>query len=85
MENAKTANRNAIYLSDADRVVMSPGNPDVARMEVCRWYYVILPPSTYPLPDGGNFDWPGPEYDTIEKEPDARHYKKKKSDFFRGE
>lgn len=53
---------------------MLTGNPEAARREVCRWYYVIVPPSPVQL-GGANFDWPGPEYEEIEPERDARHYK----------
>ena len=54
--------------------IMNIGNPDAARAEVCRWYYVVNPPSGYALGNGAEFDWPGPEYETIEPERDARHY-----------
>jgi len=52
---------------------MNIGNPEAARLEICRWYYVIMPPSQL---SGGDCDWPGPEYEEIEREKDARHYRK---------
>ncbi len=68
-------NGNSIY---SDPIPTSfPGDPETARAEVARWYYVIVPPSAHSLQYGADFDWPGPEYETVEPEPDARHYKKR--------
>jgi hypothetical protein len=60
--------------SEPDR---NPADPEVARRECMRWYYQINPPSSVPIGDGGAFDWPGPEYETVTPEPDPRHYKKR--------
>lgn len=68
-------NGNSIY-SDSSPTG-NPADPEVARMETCRWYYMIVPPSSVPLANGAAFDWPGPEYETVEPEPDPRHYKKR--------
>lgn len=57
--------------------ILSPADPEVARAEVARWYYQITPPSSYSLMYGADYDWPGPEYETVEKEPDPRHYQKR--------
>lgn len=54
----------------------NPADPEVARRECCRWYYMICPPSSVPVGDGAAFDWPGPEYETVAPETDARHYKR---------
>lgn len=55
----------------------NPADPEVARAECMRWYYMIVPPSSVPIADGAAYDWPGPEYETVEPEPDPRHYKKR--------
>lgn len=73
----KKLNGNSISLSERGDLFLSPRDPEVARAEVARWYYQITPPSSYGLQYGVNYDWPGPEYETVEPEPDARHYKKR--------
>lgn len=64
---------------------LAVGNPDAARAAVCRWYYMIVPPSIYPgIHAGADYDWPGPEYEEVEPERDARHYKVNGNEFNRG-
>ena len=68
-------NGNSIY--SEPEPISFPGDPEVARRECMRWYYVIVPPSSGLLGDGVDCDWPGPEYETVEPEIDPRHYKKR--------
>lgn len=71
------SNASLNYSDGDDAPLMNPGDPEVARAECCRWYYQIVPPSSLPLADGADYDWPGPEYETVAPETDARHYKKR--------
>ncbi len=59
--------------NDDGDAVLNFSCPDAARLDCCREYYMILPPSSFPMLDGADCDWPGPDYETIEHETDLRH------------
>ena len=59
-----------------DKEVRHTADPETARREIHSWYYRIYPPAS--LVEGASYDWPGPDYDTVINNKDARHYRFRK-------
>lgn len=50
------------YSGASNEGIDNPSDPEVARAECHRWYYMIYPPSSVHVSDGADCDWPS-EYD----------------------